>query len=54
MKYIIIAIIACVLGYFYGYMEGYVKGYDDAKETYSSFYERLMKIQKETYEKIER
>ncbi len=43
MKYLIILMLGCILGYGYGYMKGYVKGYDEAKNCYMSFYTTLIK-----------
>lgn len=50
MKYLVIAIVFYAFGCFYGYLKGYVKGYDEAKECYTSFYEKLRKVEKETFE----
>lgn len=42
MKYLIVTIFGCLVGYIYGYMKGYVEGYDEAKECYTSFYETVI------------
>lgn len=47
----IVAIIMMFFGAFYwGYIHGYSIGYDDAKEAYTELYEKIRKIEKETYE----
>lgn len=43
MKYLIISILGCMIGYGYGYIKGYVNGYDEAEECYTSYYETLIK-----------
>ena len=43
MKYLIVTILGCMIGYGYGYTKGYVNGYDEAKECYTLFYETLIK-----------
>ena len=42
MKYLIISILGCMIGYGYGYIKGYVNGYDEAKECYTSYYNTIL------------
>lgn len=42
MKYLIVTIFGCMIGYGYGYIKGYVNGYDEAEECYTSFYETVI------------
>lgn len=53
MKYI--CAIAFSLGVFgYGYLRGYCIGYDDAVESYTNLYNKIIKIQEETIEELKK
>lgn len=54
MKDILLVVFALLCGFTYGGLKGYSKGYDDAVESYTNLYNKIIKIQEETIEELKK
>lgn len=54
MKDILLVVFALLCGFTYGGLKGYSIGYDDAVESYTNLYNKIIKIQEETIEELKK
>ena len=54
MKDILLVVFALLCGFTYGGLKGYSVGYDDAVESYTNLYNKIIKIQEETIEELKK
>lgn len=54
MKDILLVVFALLCGFTYGALKGYSIGYDDAVESYTNLYNKIIKIQEETIEELKK
>lgn len=54
MKDILLVVFALLCGFTYGGLKGYSIGYDDAVESYTNMYNKIIKIQEETIEELKK
>lgn len=54
MKDILLIVFALLCGFTYGGLKGYSIGYDDAVESYTNLYNKIIKIQEETIEELKK